>query len=62
MVLGMEDKLDGVTHKGGDRRGGVVEAAIEADVDLDIHGEHSCGKGGNGGRSESETHFEGFML
>ena len=31
-------------------------------MDLDIRGEHGSDKSGKSGRSESETHFEGFVL
>jgi hypothetical protein len=62
VVLGVEHKLDGVTRLRVDCRGGVVEATIEADVDEPIRGENGSGKSGNGGRSESKTHFEGFVL
>jgi len=62
VVLGHEDKLDSVTHSRGDCLGVIVEAIDAANLDLPTRGEHGSGKSGNGGRSESETHFEGFVL
>jgi len=57
MVLGGEDKRDGITDGGINLRGGVGEAR-GTDLDLDVGRGDGGGEGGEGNGSDCEAHVD----